>query len=111
MTSAILDPFTGTKEEMKLLEKDFISGKYTPFAKDQGEVPKKTITKRPGPAQGDDSGASAKATSTAVKKPRKSTQPEPGKILCISSQSKWAVHVDDYTPQPLHVCAIVIKPF
>ena len=72
-------------------------------AKDQGEVPKKTVTKRPGPAQGDDSGASAKATSTAVKKQRKSTQPELGKILCISSQSKWAVHVDDYTAQPLHV--------
>ena len=32
MTSAIRDPFTGTKEQMKLLEKDFISGKYTPIA-------------------------------------------------------------------------------
>ena len=68
---------------MKLLEKDFINSKYTPFAKDQDEVPKKT-TKRPGPAQAD-SGVSAKAT--ALKKPRKSAQPGPGKILCMSSQS------------------------
>ena len=73
---------------MKLLEKDFINGNYTPFANDHDPpVPKKT-TKRPGPAPADSS-ASAKAT--AVKKPRKSAQPEPGKILCISSQSKWAV--------------------
>ena len=87
ITSAIHGPFTGTKKMMKHLEKDFISGKYTPFAKEQGEVPKKTVTKRPGPAQGDDKGASAKATNTAVKKLRKRSQPEPGKILCISSQS------------------------
>ena len=65
---------------MKLLEKDFVNGKYTPF-KDDGEVPQNLPKKRP---------VHAPATSAKAKKPRKSAKKE-GKIICISAQSKWAV--------------------
>ena len=59
---------------MKLLEKDFIDGKYMPFKDD--EVPQNLPKKRPVPAP---------ATSAKAKKPRKSAKE--GKIICISAQS------------------------
>ena len=83
--------YTGTKEEMKLLENQFINDRYTPFGHEKVDdaVPKKATKKKPQ----DGSTAKAAASGQVSKKAKKDTDTQ--QIICISSQSEsyWFINL------------------
>ena len=66
----------GTKEKLKSIEKDFISGKCTPFGEEIQRVEK--VIKAPTKKQ---SGTSGKAACDKRKRPRKESKKESGSII------------------------------